>query len=71
MPKAIDIPEIFYRGDSLPVATTVGQLQFLLNQLPKDLPVNQGFGNAIELAVYNVGSSNMYLGFEEAQVEDG
>ncbi len=37
----IDIPEKFWRGDEQVMASTVGQLRRLLNQLPENLPIEE------------------------------
>jgi len=56
----------FYHGDEThPVALTVGELQEILDELPKDLRIRHGFGKGIEVIVFNHDSDSEHLGFEE------
>jgi len=60
------IPECYYKGDAeKPHAATVGELKQLLGQLPDDLPIMQGFGQGVNLCVYNVKCHTAHLSFDD------
>jgi hypothetical protein len=49
------VPSHFYKGDEKkPSAFTVGELMELLETLPPDLEIAMGFGDGVELCVYNI-----------------
>jgi len=64
------IPKKFYRGDNQPIAENVGELKAILNELPDDLRVDGGWGNPVQVVVYNHGKPDMRLSFEEAEEQD-
>jgi len=67
MKTNMDIPEKFYKaGKSHPKAKTVGALKKILAELPDKLRVEGDFGEAIEAVVYNHGTKDMHLEFQEA-----
>jgi len=56
----------FYMGDiTQPIAETVGELKAILQELPDDLPIEFGFGEAVQLVVFNHNKEDMHLSFEE------
>lgn len=65
----MNIPEKFYMAGRHPVAYNVGDLKALLAELPDDLPVEDGWGLAPELVVYNHGSFNTHLQLREQDGE--
>jgi len=69
-----DIPERFYRnlpGTGFPVgAYTVGELKEVLNELPDDLEIRQGFDSGVQVTVFNVGYDNTHLSFEDYELSD-
>lgn len=61
------ISEKFYKDGvkPKPIAYDVGGLKKLLDELPDDLPIELGFGEGVELVVYNYGDPTMHLSFVE------
>ncbi len=60
------IPEEFYKsGKTRPVAITVETLIQYLSKLPKDLVIEQGFNEGVQLVVYNVSLGRARLSLEE------
>ena len=70
MIKKESVPEEFYKGDrERPIAWRVDDLIFQLNKLPPDMLIKQtkcvkGFGDGVQLTVYNINTSP-FLEFEE------
>jgi hypothetical protein len=60
-----EIPERYYSDDENPAAYTVGELKALLNELPDDLCIQQGFGDGVVLVVYNHSVGEDVLAFED------
>lgn len=44
----------FYKGESQPRASNVGELILILQRLPSDLPVYSSFDSRVEVGVYNI-----------------
>lgn len=69
------IPRKFYKvGIPRPTARTVGQLKAILAELPDELRVEAGFGEPMEIRVYNHGSDDEHLAIEaydESEDEEG
>ena len=61
----MSIPTKYYKGDKHPTACTVGELKAALAELPDDLRVEAGFGEAMELVVYNHGTDDEHLEIRE------
>lgn len=61
----MSIPTKYHKGDKHPTARTVGELKAALAELPDDLRVEAGFGEAMELVVYNHGSDYEHLEIRE------
>jgi hypothetical protein len=56
----------FYQNTGSPVlCDTVGEVIEHLSRLPKDLNVEQGFGDAVRIVVYNIDSENPHVEFDE------
>ena len=65
------IPKKYYKGDNHPIARTVGELKAALSELPNELRVEAGFGEAMQLVVYNHGSDDEHLEIiEHSDFED-
>ncbi len=64
------VPEEFYRGDDHPYAETVEELIYLLQKLPGDLPIKQGFNNGCTLIVFNVSEEDAHLEVMEVEEDD-
>ena len=59
-------PAEFYRGEiERPMATQVSDLIWQLKKLPQDMLIKQGFGDGVQLTVYNINSAAPFLEFEE------
>ena len=69
-----DLPEKFYRkadGTGYPVlAYTVGELKKVLEELPDDIPIQQGFEEGVHVVVYNALHEDIHLEFEEIDYDD-
>jgi len=61
----MSIPRKYYKRDKHPTARTVGELKAALAELPDDLRVEAGFGEAMELVVYNHGTDDEHLEIRE------
>jgi len=60
-----DIINDFCKGSRLNCQTVEDVIQ-QLSRLPKDLKVEVGFGEGVDLVVFNYGMPSMHLSFEEA-----
>jgi hypothetical protein len=66
--KNQEIPEKFYKGDDHPTAYTSGELKRLLDELPDDFPINQGYGDGgVVVVVYNYKHDDAHIQFEEVE----
>jgi hypothetical protein len=68
------IPEKYRNGTSEYniecIAYDVGDLKYLLKELPDELEIYQGFGYGVALAVrFNIGTENYELEFVETEEE--
>ncbi len=64
------IPKEYYKADlESPVAEDVGSLINLLNQLPSDLVIQQGWGEGVSLSVYNIKDEDVHLRFTDTEDE--
>jgi hypothetical protein len=61
------IPEKFYKGDNHPKANTVGALKKILDELPNGMRIECGFGEGVEVVVYNHGTETEHLEFRELE----
>ncbi len=66
------IPREFCRGENNK-ATNIKDLKALINQLPDELPVNQGFAMCetagVRVAVMNISGPEPFVCFEECEDE--
>jgi hypothetical protein len=63
----MEIPKKFYHGDDPPTAYTVGELKKVLDELPNDFPIMQGYESGVMVVVYNFGHEDVHLEFEEIE----
>lgn len=62
------ISKDFYHEDGEPVVCeTVGELVARLKELPEEMVINQGFGEGVQVVVFNYESPNPFVEFVEVE----
>lgn len=64
---SMEVPKKFYHGDNHPTAFTVGELKKVLNELPDNFPIMQGFESGVMIVVYNYNQEDVHLEFKELE----
>jgi hypothetical protein len=59
------LDKAFSNGKWTMTVSTVGELVDELNRLPRDLPTKLGFAEATDIVVFNRGSDDAHVSFEE------
>lgn len=57
----------FNNGESSIQASNVGELIEVLNQLPKETEINQGFGDGVEVQILKTMSGEFVIEFEDVE----
>ena len=58
----------FIKGEGMGlIAENVGQLKEILNNLPDDFGIEQGFARSVSVCVYNLGRDNPHITFEDGE----
>ena len=49
------------------VAENVGELKAILNSLPDDFAIEQGFAKSVSVCIYNINKSNTHIEFDDGE----
>lgn len=58
----------FKKGQGKPLtAENVGELEEILNSLPNDFAIEQGFSRSVSVCIFNINRSNPHINFDDGE----